>query len=248
MILLKPVFIIVMAIVLLIPTSAFAQSSEHWSDELYTWYDYRLIEESQLNNALIYLQDREIIEIVIHSTEPADFIVSVLEPRRGGADTTVSTISTDNYEDTKSCFDTLSVDGLTVEEKSVCQRIHRQYVETIVFDKSSAITIANMIPAKGNSAIQTYGDSDYSSYNNYGYDNYGYDFNMDAEVQYALNRADYYAYQSLDAMDTYANQWVNGEISYGEYERKAMASQEYYGNQYAYEMDSYWDSKYGYYP
>jgi hypothetical protein len=71
---------------------------------------------------------------------------------------------------------------------------------------------------------------------------------MDAEVQYALNRADHYAYQSLDALDTYANQWVSGQISYGEYERKAMASMDYYGNQYAYEMEDYWDSKYGYYP
>ena len=91
---------------------------------------------------------------------------------------------------------------------------------------------------------QNTGIYDNYGYDNYGYDNYGYDFNMDAEVQYALNRADHYAYQSLDAVDTYANQWVNGQISYGEYERKAMASMEYYGNQYAYEMEGYWDSKY----
>ena len=85
-------------------------------------------------------------------------------------------------------------------------------------------------------------------YNSGYYGGYDYGFNMDAEVQYALNRADHYAYQSLDALDTYANQWVSGQISYGEYERKAMASMDYYGNQYAYEMEDYWDSKYGYYP
>ena len=124
----RHVFIITIAFILLIPTSAFAQSSEHWSDELYTWYDYRLIEESQLNNALIYLQDREIIEIVIHSTEPADFIASVLDQRAGTSVPTASTLSADDYEDTKDCFDTLGVDGLTVEEKSVCSRIDREYV------------------------------------------------------------------------------------------------------------------------
>ena len=46
---------------------------------------------------------------------------------------------------------------------------------------------------------------------------------------------------SSSEADKYANQWASGQISYGEYERKAMASMEYYGNQYVYEMESIYD-------
>ena len=35
---------------------------------------------------------------------------------------------------------------------------------------------------------------------------------------------------SLSEVDKYANQWASGQISYGEYERKAMASMDYYSN------------------
>jgi hypothetical protein len=209
----KPVFIIVMAIILLIPTSAFAQSSGHWSDELYTWHDYRLIEESQLNNALIYLQDRAIIEIVIHSTEPADFIASVLDQRAGTSVPTASTLSADDYKDTKDCFDTLGVDGLTVEEKSVCQRIDREYVWN---------------GSEGN----------WQSYEYIGY-NYGYDYSYpySGYSQYDLDRAmdslDYYSGLASNDLDRYYAQYQSGSISYEQLESSYMSSLDYYGEQYA---------------
>jgi hypothetical protein len=133
---------------------------------------------------------------------------------------------------------------ISVSEKALCDQVNRTWaVDTIIYDN-----YGNKVETQ---ALNNCNDSNcysYGSYNSGYYGGYDYGFNMDAEVQYALNRADHYAYQSLDALDTYANQWVSGQISYGEYERKAMASMEYYGNQYAYEMEDYWDSKYGYYP
>ena len=139
------------------------------------------------------------------------------------------------------CIKEAQSDGkYDILEKTVCDKVNRTWaVDTIIYDD-----YGNKV---GTQALNNCNDSNCNTdyqYGNYQYGNYGYDFNMDAEVQYALNRADYYAYQSLDAVDTYANQWVNGQISYGEYERKAMSSMEYYGNQYAYEMEGYWDSKY----
>ena len=64
---------------------------------------------------------------------------------------------------------------------------------------------------------------------------------MGEAIQYASNLADAYARISSSEVDKYANQWASGQISYGEYERKAMASMEYYGNQYVYEMESIYD-------
>jgi hypothetical protein len=68
MILLKPVFIIAIALSIVLVFSmqqAYGEVSSNpsWVDELYSWYDYRLIEKSQLSNALIYLQDNDIIKI-----------------------------------------------------------------------------------------------------------------------------------------------------------------------------------------
>jgi len=150
-----------------------------------------------------------------------------------------------DFDTRDECLKVAREDGtLTATEKNVCVKVNRTWaVDTIIYDD-----YGNKV---GTQALNNCNDSNCNSnyqYGNYYYGNYGYDFNMDAEVQYALNRADHYAYQSLDALDTYVDQWMSGQISYGEYERKAMASMEYYGNQYAYEMQDYWDSKYGYYP
>ena len=150
-----------------------------------------------------------------------------------------------DFDTRDECLKVAREDGtLTVSERNVCVTVNRTWaVDTIIYDN-----YGNKV---GTQALNNCNDSNCNSnyqYGNYYYGNYGYDFNMDAEVQYALNRADHYAYQSLDALDTYVDQWMSGQISYGEYERKAMASMEYYGNQYVYEMEDYWDSKYGYYP
>ena len=152
----------------------------------------------------------------------------------------------ENYTSPQDCMvKSKANDGvISVSEKALCDQVNRTWaVDTIIYDN-----YGNKV---GTQALNNCNDSNcysYGSYNSGYYGGYDYGFNMDAEVQYALNRADHYAYQSLDALDTYANQWVSGQISYGEYERKAMASMDYYGNQYAYEMEDYWDSKYGYYP
>ena len=99
-------------------------------------------------------------------------------------------------------------------------------------------------PNPNSYAYQTFGD--YSKYYS-GYD-YGYEVDIDKEVQYALKRADIYANQANSDLEKYAKMWANGEMSYEEYERKGMALLDSYSNQYANEMQSYWDSKYGYYP
>lgn len=75
-----------------------------------------------------------------------------------------------------------------------------------------------------------------------------YDIDYDKEVQYALSRADVYAKQSIAEVDKYAKMWINGQISYDEYEIRGMQVLDYYGNQYVNEMESYWNSKYENYP
>ena len=138
------------------------------------------------------------------------------------------------YTSPKDCLEKSKADDgvVSASEKSLCDRVNRTWaVDTQIYDN-----FGNLV---GTQALNNCNDSNCDSYGS---------FNMDAEVRYALNRADAYAKASLSEVDKYANQWVNGQISYGEYERKAMASMDYYSNQYASEMTSYWDSKYGYYP
>jgi hypothetical protein len=53
----------------------------HWSEQLYEFYDYRMIEKAELDKALMYLHDQDIIELNIPDTSPADFIVRILESR-----------------------------------------------------------------------------------------------------------------------------------------------------------------------
>jgi hypothetical protein len=152
----------------------------------------------------------------------------------------------EKYTSPQDCMKKSKADDgiISVSEKSLCDQVNRTWaVDTKIYDN-----FGNLV---GTQALNNCNDSDCGSYGSYDsgyYGDYDYGFNMDAEVLYALNRADVYAKASLSEVDKYANQWANGQISYGEYERKAMASMDYYSNQYASEMTSYWDSTYGYYP
>ena len=152
----------------------------------------------------------------------------------------------EKYTSPKDCLEKSKADDgvISASEKSLCDQVNRTWaVDTKIYDN-----FGNLV---GTQALNNCNDSDCGSYGSYDsgyYGDYDYGFNMDAEVLYALNRADVYAKASLSEVDKYANQWANGQISYGEYERKAMASMDYYSNQYASEMTSYWDSTYGYYP
>ena len=83
----------------------------------------------------------------------------------------------------------------------------------------------------------------YDDYN-YGYYNYNYDF--DADVNYLLKRADHFANRAVGELDVYANQFVNGQMSYNEYERKGMAIMDYYSNLYVNDFNNYFNSKYPY--
>jgi len=147
-----------------------------------------------------------------------------------------------NYTSPQHCMiESKADDGIiSASEKSLCDQVNRTW--------ATDDTILDNYGNKIGDNYRGYVSSDSYDYGSYYYGGYDYSFNMDAEVQYALNRADIYANQALSEMDKYANQWASGQISYGEYERKAMASMDNYSNQYASEMTSYWDSKYGYYP
>ena len=84
-----------------------------------------------------------------------------------------------------------------------------------------------------------YSNHDYSDYyGSYGYS--GYYGNMDAEVQRMLDRADYYANRALNEINPYAQAYVDGRMSWSEYERKGMAIFDYYSNQYVNEFNGYY--------
>ncbi|MEX0595299.1 MAG: hypothetical protein WD512_02285, partial [Candidatus Paceibacterota bacterium] len=59
-------------------------------------------------------------------------------------------------------------------------------------------------------------------------------------------RANYYAGLAVDEINVYANQFVNGRMSWNEYENKGMAIMDYYSNIYVNEFENYWNSKYPY--
>ena len=162
-----------------------------------------------------------------------DYIDKILEDRKD-PNRWASPVNTANYTSSQECMiQSRADDGvISASEKSLCDQVNRTWaVDTQIYDN-----FGNLV---GTQALNNCNDSNCNSYGS---------FNMDAEVRYALNRADAYAKASLSEVDKYANQWASGQISYGEYERKAMASMDYYSDQYASEMTAYWDSKYGYYP
>ena len=129
-----------------------------------------------------------------------------------------------NYASPKECMiQSRADDGvISVSEKSLCDQVNRTWaIDTQIYDN-----YGNLI---GTQALNNCNDLGCRT------------FTMGEAIQYASNLADAYARISSSEVDKYANQWASGQISYGEYERKAMASMEYYGNQYVYEMESIYD-------
>lgn len=83
-------------------------------------------------------------------------------------------------------------------------------------------------------------------FDDYYFKNFDYNIDYDTDVKYLLNRANHYAQQWVDETEIYAGMWVDGKISYDEYERKAFSAFDYYSDLYVKDFDNYWDSKYPY--
>ena len=155
--------------------------------------------------------------------ESANALLKILEDRKD-PNRWASPGDTANYTSSQECMIQSKADDgvISASEKSLCDQVNRTWaIDTQIYDN-----YGNLI---GTQALNNCNDLGCRT------------FTMGEAIQYASNLADAYARISSSEIDKYANQWASGQISYGEYERKAMASMEYYGNQYVYEMESIYD-------
>jgi hypothetical protein len=91
---------------------------------------------------------------------------------------------------------------------------------------------------------------DYSAYserssNNFDYSGYGIN---SADVEWFSERMNYYGRATYNSWVSSADNYVDGKISHGEYERQAISASNYYGNQLSSELDMYLNSQIGHYP
>ena len=115
------------------------------------------------------------------------------------------------------CIKTAMDDGkLTAAERNICWRIDRTYVGDVVYDDSSAKTIANMVPAKGPPPTYTYGGS----------------VNASCSSSYLDERVEHYVQKIDDWMRPEHNAYESGMISYDELYEENQRITEYYTQKY----------------
>ena len=115
------------------------------------------------------------------------------------------------------CIKIARDDGkLTAAERNICWRIDRTYVGDVVYDDSSAKTIANMVPAKGPPPTYTYGGS----------------VNASCSSSYLDERVEHYVQKIDDWMRPEHNAYESGMISYDELYEENQRITEYYTQKY----------------
>jgi len=88
---------------------------------------------------------------------------------------------------------------------------------------------------------------DYDDYFN-SYSDHDFVIDYGTDVDYLLKRGEHYANLWIGEIEPYAQAYIEGKISWNEYESKGFSSFDNYADQYISDFDNYFDSKYGYYP
>ena len=108
-----------------------------------------------------------------------------------------------------------------------------ELTERIVKDRLERKSHSNYNYGSSSSSYSgSYGDYDYSGYSGYGYSN--------SDVQWMLERGEYYAQKIINDITPYAKSYVDGGMSWNQYLEKGMAIHDYYSNQYVNEFNSYY--------
>lgn len=129
-----------------------------------------------------------------------------------------------------------------MHESCVEKLLHLSYSDFKKCDKDIVVSydklkvVSNSVDSNNDVSNPT----DYD-YNNDISETRKHDYSGEDPVQILLELSDYYAKIMLAKTDPYALQYINGQITYDEYESKAMDIFEYYTDQYVVEASRYLD-------